>query len=1133
MREDVTMATTTAAVGIRQDPDPLKATRESPAALRPKVSSLHLKSVALAAGSRQATPLGHYGEAAFSSLWDTQRGTGSVGLSRPYSLKQQGSLGKTWTSHEPYRREPEAGPLLDESANLTANASFSQCNRPLEAISRKWGPLDGSQLGFMGSIRGTSQLHSSEAAAISDIYEGLPVTRPGGFRATQRGESSSEATGTEGRLGAASYRAGGTLLGSHLREASSGMRAGSASALKVGGMSAITGQRCRRLSPTPSAMMSSPRPQGQGDLSSSPLTSKLPSSFSRIGSVLADVDASLLKSSRPPANASREFSHLDASDFEDTGDLPHVKRGMPSSASKDVGNRGAQPFLLPSSLSLDTNAAPFAASLSHTDRRVPQPAASRVRPTGGLRVTSSVGRDDASADVSPRADLKGADSTASGAVRTERVKAFIGFLRELYIDSFHIPAASVIDCLATLASYSQGLPALQGASPPWCCVAEKQITREISSPICLKDRVVVMLLNSLFSEQVLECAQMSSSASEEKNADSRGSDESSRGLGRDPLGLMLLSSDSGSIQVSLQPTSSCAFRPGVNSPSLLPLGSLSSAALAVSALETISRQHVPVGASLPHRASARVHLSYTSVLRWLWEELCRRRAQSAPFDLCTSLIACEACSPSICSQLECSAMLPQPSSLPKWLLSCNLDLAVLLLLSLASRSASHPLTFQLLEQTSFSLHRCSAVGLAAWLRASAVLGLSSLEKPAFFGRVLNAVTRQMPKMPLGTLLADVLWGLTLCGIPSMQVFSQAVAGIARNLHMFELDDLCLIGCCYALQARGFVGVTGDKGQWSYRGYFLPPDFFRRLTGLKAYCLLGCVKMADTGPTPLLEGPSGCSEPVGSPFIREKLVASEAATPYELVRVIVEKCQGLRTYVSLHSGRLLDFTEKIMEKAPTSGPVAVHKGADAGSLGDAVSSVGKKHLEAVDEFHDAPGDFSQLVPREVSKSGDEETCSLGIAESCLPPNDFSEGCNAAQPLRPPPNQEHAYAEAPATGELESCAVSELTFERQVSGSDDSRQVKFTEPFEDGALSTDSSAFMWGDQHVPAPAVLSALHDYGAEAQISGLADCSAVSKSLSLLRIVLSLASSCASCAAQAICGYIFLMVAMYAFSFFS
>lgn len=932
------------------------------------------------------------------------------------------------------------------------------------------------------------------------------------------------------------------------REAPHRLRASSSSSLEVNNLASVSRPRSRRCSPARNPMGTS-LSHFEASLNSSPQTVLQPSRPRTASAVLADAESShsAYRTQNVPYKT-RIGAFESTSNLSSTGRTLATTRESGSYSAVLTAGRGPPPPLTHHAhtpFSLEKEAA---ACRSTDASRLPQKSLQTAASgcvlerdgtfsgiqTNGARDTTAKGWD-ASIHSTPVASSCGVPGP-----RTERVNAFLGFLKDLYMDQDLIPASSVVDCLATLASYAQGLPAVQGASLPWCCVAEREIAPGSTEPICLKDRVVVKLVNTLMREQYLSCAQVSAEASDSAHASFPQAHESCGGLNADPLALVLSSGFSGSVRVSLQQSSECGEPPGSGRRSLIPLGSCSSVALALSAIETLpSHHHALVGAS-PPTAGFKVHLCYSSALRWLWEELCARKQHSEPFDVCTSLIACEACSSSICSEVECSSMLPSPTGLPAWLDLCNIDLAVLLLLSLASRPARHPLTSQLLERTSYLLDKCSAVGLAAWLRASAVMGLSALENPALFGRVLSAIAKQMPLMPLGTVLADMLWGLTLCGVPCGNVFIEAVPGIAGNMHMFGLEDLCFISCCYALQMRGFSGISGGCRHWSYGGHFLPPEFLRRLNGLKAYCLLGCVKMADTGQTPVIGGaPSQASESAGGVhdggLDRQNAAGRRASaapgewTPQDLVRTIVDKCRSSRAHLSLKACRLLDFVERITDCPPDA--AARSNGCKLNDpLGKVSLNAYKKHSEDVEEFQEARDDSGVTGLTGPSDSGaDECSSSPPLLKSCLPPTN-------ATAAGPQVDHETFWVGEKGVDQISrkkyldyQPGPSEVTNGKQAAASEYDTQAELEEvPERKSSEGLDSS--MWGDQHVPAPAALSGLHDYGTKSSTRKLPGSRHISGLLNLFQSLMFFCSSCASFAAHALFGYIVMMTAIYAIS---
>ncbi|KAL8435838.1 hypothetical protein ACSSS7_002215 [Eimeria intestinalis] len=1124
-------------------------------AFRPPLTSLNSKSTLTGHGSRQAAQFATSREAASSSSWDSQGLLRST-QAQPISLTLQPGLDKLRAPEQPLRQVPGSALWMNNtgggrihvpmqfprglpSVSTTANSSPQPST--LTTSGRRWGPLSGgTAVKWPESSAFSTQLDSSQAPTLGALHgtPRLPGLR--GYGVASRVHSTpyqaSAANITPRAVAHGKARAADTPSLPHGLDASSRMRAVSSSALKVSGMAAPSGDHSRCFSPTSPAGLSCSLSHLRNTVSFSPLTLRRRLGSPPLKMSPPESNSAFAQGGRHGASASRA-AQLSGSDIINDGKFSRLfDSGETSSAAgfTQASCEGAQPS--PAVLQ-DRGQVMSVSSLVHASWQDPQLAVMGGYESAGELHGSSDRRATGLRGVHSNLPLQAAaarpaESVTTACPRTERVKAYLEFLKDLYVERDLIPAASVVDCLATLASYSQGLPAPSGGSLPWCCVGEQELSPDSADPICLKDRVVVKLLNTLLREQLLQCAQVSSPRrSHLGGSKAVETDEARQGLGDDPLAVVLNGMASGSVRVSLQPCSECGPPAGSSSRSLIPLGSCSSVALAVSALETLSGQHIPLGASLSHSSGAKVHLCYSSLLRWLWEEVYSRRQHSEPFDLCTSLIACEACSPSVCQEREFLAMLPQPSRLSLWLNSCNLDLAVLLLLSLASRSTPPPITSRLLESTALAVDKCSPASLAAWLRASAVLGLTSLEKPALFGRVLNAVTRQMPQMPLGTILADVLWGLTLCGVPSVNVFRDFAWGIARSLHMFELDDLSLIGCCYALQMRGFAGVPRDTGRWSYKGFFLPPDFSRRLTGLKAYCLLACVKMADTGPTPLL-GES--RKPVAAPenpLRGERLAGIEGETPEELLRMIVRKCQNSKCQMSLQACRLLDFAERIMEAPPHIGDASLHPGADAKGLGGAVNTSDDSTCPGGSkEFHDANGDCWEPTVHELPRSLGGGGRQLHDAASRLPPNQMPYVSSAAShPL------DQAAPEVRATlerGAFAHASSSESSGDRQFSAAESLQQNSSLEACET-ASSTQLSEGMWGDQYVPAPVVLSALHTYGAQAQMNGQKRCSLLSSLFSLFGRAASFGSSCVWCLAQAVCGYVFLILAMYAFSLFS
>ncbi|KAL8448211.1 hypothetical protein Emag_003979 [Eimeria magna] len=1130
---------------------------------RSLLPSLHLKSALTGHGSRQAAPFPTSREAAFSSSWESQ-GLLRSERTEPPTLPLQPSLEKLRIPEEPSRRVPGSGLWLSgaggglihdrmlhcrgglPSASTTANSSPHPPT--LTTGGRRWGPLSGEPaVKWPENAVSSTQLDASRVPFVGVTHGNLPLPKLRGYGVAPRVQPvSHQAAAANTSLSAAPHgaaRGEDTSSLPHALDASSRVRAASSSAPKISGMAAPPGNRNRCFSPAFRAGLSSSLSQLHNSVSFFPLTLQRPLGSRPLGVNLPESDSPFAQRGRDVSCAPRAAQVSDVNFMKDGSFSHSLKCGEASSAAglTHASSGGAQSLPAYGGVLQDRVKALSASSLNHGTGRDPQSSVMSSFESAGSRHAVSdqraSGLTEVHSNLPLQAAARSAESSTIAGSRTERVKAYLGFLKDLYVERDLIPAASVVDCLATLASYSQGLPAPLGSSLPWCCVGDYEISPDSSDPICLKDRVVVKLLNTLLREQLLRCAQVSSPRRSQLGySQTIETDEAFRGFGDDPLAVVLVGLASGTVRVSLQPSSECGSPAGSSSRSLIPLGSCSSVALAVSALETLSPQHIPLGASLSHSAGAKVHLCYSSLLRWLWEEVHSRRQHSEPFDLCICLIACEACSPSICQEQECSAMLPPPSRLSLWLSSCNLDLAVLLLLSLASRPTRPPITSLLLERTAFALDKCSPVGLAAWLRASAVMGLSSLEKPALFGRVLNAVTRQMPQMPLGTVLADVLWGLTLCGIPSLSVFRESAGGIAKNLHMFELEDLSLIGCCYALQMRGFAGLSGDKGRWSYRGYFLPPDFYRRPSGLKAYCLSACVKMADTGPTPLLGETREFDAASDNPFHRERLAHTEDETPAELLRVIMRKCQNLKCYMSLQACRLLDFAERIMEAPSYTDGAILYPGAEAKGLRGAVNtSDDSTYPERLNEFYDASGECWEPNPPQLPRSPGGGGPSFHDATSSLPPNEMPDAPSAASRTQDETAQENRPPSE--TGASVHASSSEPSSVRQFSAAEKSAAESLQQnPSLDAcesASSTELSEGMWGDQYVPAPAVLSALHCYGAEAQMKGVTKRSLLSPFFSLFERAASFGSSCAWCLAQAVCGYIFLVVAMYAFSLFS
>lgn len=1164
LSEDHPLGPSTTAAGLSlSTADRLQAT------FRGTTGMLPLKSTSADLRNQQAPTGTPYGEATSASLWDSQLLKSCIDSPLAHSTKMQPIRNKMWSTGEFSRTLPGPYSARDRRGFLTTNISnFTGATPSVSTAATVSNFSHSSAADFperdslsrrvasnlSGNIIENSQPRSSQlhVHSIGHNHRGVTLTRA----------EASTGSSVKSRLIACGPASAGKCPAavlpvatgepvSKILDRGSRLRGKSSSGLKLSSMSATTGTHTRCLSPLVPAPISSSLSHLRTRLSSS----QQPLGPHVAGNCLTDDGVSLTRpmgrdwyafhTGSPFVDSTVGGSACDNS--TDHGCGSDCRGGSSAEVPLYATHQAAPPLVARSTFGLGTTEGLPAHSFRRTGRRdihssAGERAAQSNRAISGT--TAHASREPAQQKVSRSTESYsglGVCRSTPGP-KTERVKAFVGFLKELYLDQHLIPASSVVDCLATLASYAQGLPAPQGPSPPWCCVAGQEIEPAAPDAVCLKDRVVVQLLNVLMRAQVLGRAQ-ASPAPHLGSTDFPAANELCSGLGRDPLCLVLSYCASDTLRVSLRPSSECGEPAASGAHSLLPLGSCSSVALAVSAIETISRHHVPMGASAPLNPSSKVHLCYSSLLRWLWEELCARRQHSVPFDTCTSLIACEACSSSICSEAECALMLPSPVVLPEWLDACNVDLAVLLLLSLASRPTRHPLTSQLLEQTSVSLDKCSAVGLAAWLRASAVMGFSSLENPAFFGRVLAAVAAQLPEMPLGTVLADVLWGLTLCGIPSWGFFRQAAPGIARNIHMFELEDLCLIGCCYALQNRGFPGVTGDGRRWSYRGYFLPAEFFRRLTGLKAYCLLGSVKMADTGPTPVLGGATYSPEVAkkaheegftqGNAVYQEHSDMIGAWTPEKLVRTIVDKCQGLREFVSLKACRLLDFTQRIMENPSAVGAPALHGESDAGSSRSAHDSTADgRRLDHAEQFQGTSGRCHATAPTGPgSPGGAGPAYDPGIRESCLQPRHITPGTRAGQAFHSPKGAEPL--QGPSRCETNcQASLDGLSGEEEVVSPRRPGNMEFGGPC-GMASSMKVMGPMWGDQYVPAPAMVSALHNYGAEVHTRGFPGHRQICQIISFFRQALPFLGSCGSFATHAFFGYFFIVVVIYAVSFLS
>lgn len=1107
------------------------------------------------ADSRKAQPerpFVTYHHGASASLWDSQLLTSPLDAQLSRSLRLHCNRTKMCGASHPGDvpgcrlalngaggTQTDADPFRGESSTVSTAATLSASPHGLATDIRARGGLSKqAPLSSSGRITGTL-LRESEALAPS--LEGTYGCRGPYHPGSSIGSSLNRKFQYEPILGGRGFplvsHSNSEVPDLGVREGSSHSRAASSSALKKSTTSATPDISSRYFPPLRTGSLSSSVSHSRMGLSSSPVADQPPLSYALTAApCLTGVGSSLTQqtlnmSSASPMGPSDLHSSLGGSG---TIQSKACRDGSTSAVQIPATSEGFKHRLAASNLHLDVKGALPAPSYPFERQHFQSAACRGDQPAGDseAKVLRSADQEQKDSRAVNNSDCFLGSRSAVGP-RTERVQAFLGFLKELFLDQDLIPASSVVDCLATLASYAQGLPALHGPTLPWCCVAEQEITPASADPVCLKDRVVVKLLNTLMRAQVLGCAQLTAEPQSDLTA-LAGASERRDYLIKNALHLVLSCHSSDCGRVSLQPSREVGEPLGSGGKPLIPLGSCSSVALALSAVETLSQHHMPVSTRNARASGSKVHLCYASFLRWLWEELCFRRQHSEPFDVCTSIIACEACSSAICSEAECALLLPKPAGLLSWLYACNIDLAVLLLLSLASRPTRHPLTLDLLERTSFSLDKCSAVGLAAWLRASAVMGMSSLEHPAYFGRVLTALAAQAPHLPLGTVLADVLWGLTLCGIPSGSFFVQAAAGIARNMHMFELEDLCLIGCCYALQRRGFAGVTGDSRCWSYGGHYLPPEFFRRLAGLKAYCLLGSVKMADTGPTPVLGGSTSAYEGTGDPLV-SGLIQGNALyqsgfagiwKPEELIRAIVDKCQSLRAFISIKACRLLDFTEKIVGTTLAADAAALHIDSDVDSIKSTADfSANTKHFHNVEDLDEEKSRSYRAALTGFSSSvGNEGTFPPRIAEACLVSDNTIEGPSVGKEFYSPRTL------APSTGESRCHANSgEHPAEEQVATY---AQLKYSDPSEPAA-STQSNDSTWGDQNVPFPAVLSTLHNYGTKASTPGLPIGSLMRRTATLFQQSIAFSASCASFAAQAFFGYFFIVLVLYAFSLLS
>ncbi|CDJ61773.1 hypothetical protein, conserved [Eimeria maxima] len=296
-----------------------------------------------------------------------------------------------------------------------------------------------------------------------------------------------------------------------------------------------------------------------------------------------------------------------------------------------------------------------------------------------------------------------------------RVCGFITYLKELFQDVDRIPADSVLPCVLTLASAAHGLPRSEGPlGLSWCCLAGAELSRlgpptHTGAPskcmevgLCVKDIVLLRLLNTLFAARSLKTAQLKTHSKRNKNhtcinqtatsssttgetAEREGENgrdgTSAQGVERrcSPVTLLLLAREgSKQIYVKLQqtprmrlddcsPSSSSAAAasgsgsaedehsadshditgPTTSETTTISLATCSSLALALSALESFGSAPGPTADA---SAVAGRHLCYSPLLRWLWREVEERREKAMAFDICSIVLArtarCSSCSSS-------------------------------------------------------------------------------------------------------------------------------------------------------------------------------------------------------------------------------------------------------------------------------------------------------------------------------------------------------------------------------------------------------------------------------------------------------------------------------------------------------
>lgn len=497
--------------------------------------------------------------------------------------------------------------------------------------------------------------------------------------------------------------------------------------------------------------------------------------------------------------------------------------------------------------------------------------------------------------------------------RTPRVDSYLEFLKQLYTDKEVIPPDMVCPCLLTLASHSIGLPFLSEGTMPWCCVADFEVEcgnapfelpSNESPRICVKDQVVAKLFDTILRRAVLlsvqeQDVQRAFTATRTLRANREQAYFPCESL----VSLSLKATAEEGVVMSLVPleslprnsSSQCLWKDR-----LLPLSSCSTLLLCLAALEG------PCGVGT---GCSNVHVNYSRVVFALQQEMCLRSAEADPFDVCTAFIA-RSIYP--WGPLIETSLLPAGSAFESWV-GFNYDVSALMVLALAGRSVELVTANQILLQVSKHISSCSPMGLAAWFSGAALLQLNARDHPEIFARTSDALEAETKQLPLGALLADVLWSLIMCGIPLKSIFEQAAPAIAAHMSLFSPEDLCLIACCYALYVRNSNMCTDrcdlSKHHTADTGSNCPDIareapfcFVTRKPSLKTYCLLCAVKMADSGTIPSVSSVFSSDAPTSN------------VTPKALLQQLIDHGAKIVQGFSSSACQMLEFCKAKAEEA---------------------------------------------------------------------------------------------------------------------------------------------------------------------------------------------------------------------------